>query len=344
MRLRSRPTRALRRLRPRSRAQAFVEFALAAPFVLLLVAGSAQVGAVAYGMVSTDTAAREGARFGAQHPLTSLTSVATSGGTYVCDYAVDNESVPTGNPICQAVYRSHGLLNPGDLTITITTNLSLSSLATMGDVVRVAASPTPRPTPTPLPCGSDAEVDGTVGMSGGGAPSQPVVVFTTGQGTVPSTTVPAGSTAYRLCLAVNSRTQTINALIGSGCGGYSGQATVNIALNNRTYTPSPDPILLTANACPTPTPTATPTPTPTPTATPAPTPTPVPTESPPPPFVCDNSAASATGFFSVRVAYPVPIFVPLVGNMIGDPGSSAKRTVYATVVQRIEPCTITGTE
>lgn len=340
-------------VRPRRRhtkAQALVEFALAAPFVLLLVVGAGQLGAVAYGMVSTDTAAREGARYGATHPLSSLQAGSWGGNSYQCQWAVDNPSVAGGNPICQAVYRSAGLLDATKLQITITTNVSMFSGALPSDVVRLG-NPNPTPSATPLPCGADAEVDGSVALSDGSAPTQPIQVTANGQGTVPAATVQPGSTTFRLCLAVNSHNQTINAVMGStGCGGWSGQASVNVTQNNQTYTPSPNPLVLSPNVCPTPTPTPSPTPSPSATTSPTASPTasgsftPVPTDTPPPPFTCDNSAASSTQYFTVTVDYPVTIFVPLIGAMVGDSGNSTQRTVHETVTARVEPCSITGNQ
>lgn len=328
-------------MRSHSRAQAFVEFALAAPFVLLLVVGAGQVGAIAYGMVSADTAAREGGREGSLHPLGSLQTAQANGGTYTCNYATDSQ--PSGNPICLAVYRAAGLLDAKSFHITITTNVVLFSgsppfglVEPPSDVVRVA---------NPNPCGSDAEVDGQISFNPQPASVQNVTVTANGQGTQASATIVPQSTTYRLCLAVFSGPQTINAVMGpAGCGGYLGQTTVNIDNNKHTYTPNP--IVLTPNACPTPTPSPSATPSPSPTASPTalPSGTPIPTDSPPPAFTCNPSAATSTGYFTVTVDYPVPIFVPLLGALLGDPGSSTQRTVHVSVTERIDPCAITGNQ
>jgi hypothetical protein len=310
-----------------------VEFALAAPFVLVLVAGGGQVGALAYGMVTLDTAAREGARIGSEKPANSLLTAAGNapGFTYQCSYATDSQ--PTGNPICQAVYGAMGLLDKTKVRVKVTTNLTVSSLVVRDDVIRISS------TPTPAPCGSDAEVDGTVVMPGGTAPTQAVSISSNAAGTVTSATVAAGTTSYRLCLKVQSHTTQINATIAPvGCGGYAGQTTVNITDNSSPYTAAT--ITLAANACATPTPTPTPTATPTPTSTPAPTPTPVSTPlSTPPPFACSNTSASTTTFFSVYIEYDVPVFVPFVDRIFSS--SNGMRTVNATVAQRVEPCGIT---
>lgn len=44
---------------------------------------------------------------------------------------------------------------------------------------------------------------------------------------------------------------------------------------------------------------------------------------------------------TVRVSYSAPIFIPFIGNLLSDPGVNTK-TVYATVVQRIQPCSMTN--
>jgi Flp pilus assembly protein TadG len=79
--------------RHRSRGQALAEFALVLPFLVILLLGGAQIGALLYGQITLDTAARDGARIASQQPnlsgafssgapltVTKLT-VAISGGT-----------------------------------------------------------------------------------------------------------------------------------------------------------------------------------------------------------------------------------------------------------------------
>jgi len=60
---------------------------------------------------------------------------------------------------------------------------------------------------------------------------------------------------------------------------------------------------------------------------------------------CSLSGAAATlpndGLITVKVSYPAPIFVPLVGNFFGDSGNPGQRTLSQTVTMRIEPCTVT---
>jgi Flp pilus assembly protein TadG len=47
------------------------------------------------------------------------------------------------------------------------------------------------------------------------------------------------------------------------------------------------------------------------------------------------------GFITVQVKYPVPIFVPLIGQVFADSNNSGQRTVSASVTMRIEPCSMT---
>jgi len=54
--------------RPRGRGQALVEFALVLPVLAVLLMGGAQVGALLYGQITLDTAARDGARAASQQP------------------------------------------------------------------------------------------------------------------------------------------------------------------------------------------------------------------------------------------------------------------------------------
>ena len=52
----------------RTRGQALVEFALVLPVLAVLLMGGAQVGALLYGQITLDTAARDGARAASQQP------------------------------------------------------------------------------------------------------------------------------------------------------------------------------------------------------------------------------------------------------------------------------------
>lgn len=109
-----RPPRALRRRR-RSGAQSLVEFSLAAPIVLVLIIGAAQLGAILYADITVATAARDGARVAATQPITSKAYVAGSpyptGSSYHC-------ASPDTTPACQAVTSSQGLLSNLDTTVS----------------------------------------------------------------------------------------------------------------------------------------------------------------------------------------------------------------------------------
>ena len=116
--------RAVRRARPRSRGQAVAELALAAPVLVLLLAGGAQVGAIVYAQVTVDTAAREGARIGSELPNGSA---AYSGGVPAGSPLVCSPVSTPGNPVCKAVWNSSGRLNGQSFTITIQPQTSTSS-------------------------------------------------------------------------------------------------------------------------------------------------------------------------------------------------------------------------
>ena len=60
------------RLRPRSRGQALVEFAIVLPVFLLLLVAAVDVGRVFFTYIDANNAAREGAAYGAANP--ALTS------------------------------------------------------------------------------------------------------------------------------------------------------------------------------------------------------------------------------------------------------------------------------
>lgn len=113
------------RRRRHSRGQALTELALAAPLLLALLAGSAQVGVIYYDQISLDTAVREGARVAADSPASlgifSAGSPKTSpGNVYTCT-ASDTKSA------CIAIFNSTqngkfgGLISTGNLlNVTIT--------------------------------------------------------------------------------------------------------------------------------------------------------------------------------------------------------------------------------
>src|SRR5437588_721139 len=83
------------RRRRRRLGQALVETAIAAPLLVVLLLGGAQVGSIAYDQVSLDTAAREGARAGVAAPTSAVYSYVSSSAwypgqnSYQCQAAVD---------------------------------------------------------------------------------------------------------------------------------------------------------------------------------------------------------------------------------------------------------------
>jgi Flp pilus assembly protein TadG len=107
----------VRRLRPRSRGQALVELAIAAPLLLSLLLGVAQVAVIVYDQVTVDTAAREGARVGSEQPNGSG---AYSGGSPVAaPYPTCPSSGTSTNPVCNAVWNASGLLSGQSMAVSI---------------------------------------------------------------------------------------------------------------------------------------------------------------------------------------------------------------------------------
>jgi Flp pilus assembly protein TadG len=106
--------RARRSGRRGSRAQSMVELAIVAPILLLLIVGSAQLGAILYSGVSVATAAQEGARVASEQPIKSGAYEVAGGVVTVGSGATCPSSA---NPVCAAVAQSKGLL--GSVTTTI---------------------------------------------------------------------------------------------------------------------------------------------------------------------------------------------------------------------------------
>lgn len=251
----------------RRRGQSLVELALVAPILVILLVGAAQVAAIAFGLVSIDSATREGARAGALAPNTSLMSGGatwyTAGTpTHQCNQT-DFQSGTTGNPICEAVLNSSGTLktslftssnNPcadstqACVTITVLPPAGLSSVVTGPQSARLEASA----------CnGANATVTGVVSGIPGGQTA--TVTDLTGD-TQPTNT----SGSYSICVKANgsTTTQNLTAQVGPTCGGYSGSSGPFNVVSGGSYT-----VNITVSGplvCPTPTPTPLPTATPTP--------------------------------------------------------------------------------
>jgi Flp pilus assembly protein TadG len=288
------------------RGQALIEMALIAPFLLMLLGGATQIGTIAYGLVSVDTAAREGARVASENPHTALDTLA--GSPYSC---TANDS----NPICIAVRNASGQLDGSRLAITITSPSTLSLVPT--DVLRASN-----------PCSSsEATLTGVVSNLPTGAGSATVQGSTGGSRAAVST---GSNGAYTLCLTPGSQVVTATAF-GSGCD-YGDAARLTVAAG---LTSAQDFSL--PASCPTPPPlsSATPAPTATPGATPFPSATPVPGASCP-----SETRVTDQQYVTVTVSFPVAVFVPFAG-FLGDPGNPRQRTVTSSVTMEIEPCTLT---
>lgn len=105
MRAVNHPRRSHRR---ESSAQALIELALVAPFLLLLIVGAAQIGAILYAGVSVATAAQEGARVASEQPIRASAYTVTGGAVTVGAGAT---CPAAGNPVCDAVAQAKGLLS-----------------------------------------------------------------------------------------------------------------------------------------------------------------------------------------------------------------------------------------
>jgi TadE-like protein len=276
--------------RQRVRGQSLVELALVAPLLVIMLVGAAQVGSLAFGLVSIDSASREGARAGAIAPNTALTTyvggvpqtwyVAGTTTTHQCntsDFTQPTTTPPTsGNPICLAVLGSRGTL--GQSLFMTTPCASAASACVTISVIQPPAlrrlevgPPVVRLYGTSSCNGANATVTGTVS----GMPNGAIATVTASTGeTQPTDT----SGNYSMCVRANgsTTTQSLTAQVGSAsCGGYSGSTPGTFAVvSGGSYT---EDITVTAEAtCPT----ATPTPTPT-------------------PATCTNQQATVTGVVSI---------------------------------------------
>jgi hypothetical protein len=250
--------------------------ALVAPILVVMLVGAAQVAAIAFGLVSIDSATREGARAGALAPNNSLKSGGVTwytAGTpsHQCTTA-DFLTSPV-NPVCAAVLESSGTLkaslftsNPcadptqACVTITVLGPASLNRMVTGPQHARLEGSS----------CnGANATVTGVVNNMPGG---QTATVSDLTGDTQPTDT----SGNFSICVKANGSTtsQTLTAQVGpASCGGYSGSVGPFPVNSGDSLTEN---INLSAEpACPTPTP-------------PPPTPTPTPVN-------CTNQQATVTG-------------------------------------------------
>ena len=323
-----------------------METAVAAPLLIMLFLGAAQVGQIAYTGISVDTAAREGALAGSASPKGTVQSWYTVGGAlptapYTCKPA-DFTGSP-GNPVCAAVYESSGRLDQtaftnGQATVTITilggANLQAHRSASGVHLL----STTILDGSVTCSSGNQATVSGTVS----GIPAGTSATLTDSYGDSLSNVT--GS--YTMCVSTKISTETITAQVGQvSCGaGYSGSVGPFAVTHGQSY---PDEDIAVSAEPPCPTPTPTPSPTPSPTSSPSPTSTPSPSAtpslSPGPTLSCGTDVgsqlAAAGDYISVTVRYPAPVFVPVIGSLFATgPGV---RQVSATITVAIEPCTMT---
>jgi len=216
------------------------------------------------------------------------------------------------------------------MTVTVVANVPVARVPT--DIVQVASNCT----------GSAARVMGTVSSIPAGA-TLPTVTATATNDTTTSATPSGGSATYLLCVNISSGsavTTSLQAAISSvsGCSKTVGPFTF---AKNGSYS-GIDIALPEAQCAPAPTPTPTPAPTPTPTGTPTPTPTPTPVPSLPVPSPNPTAACSSQWngtYVTVTVSYQVPVFVPVVGNLLATSGQSY-RVVSASETIPADPCSV----
>lgn len=165
-----------RRRRHHSRGQSLVELALILPVLMLLVAGTIDLGRIFYSQVTIANAAREGAIEAAMKPDSwvdggacnvttnrimcrvlneakgSFVAIAPADVDVTCDPSC-NKTI--GNAVTVTVEGHFSLLTPLMATFTGGQNITFASRATAQIATPpaggVASTPTPSPTPTPTP-------------------------------------------------------------------------------------------------------------------------------------------------------------------------------------------------
>ncbi len=120
------------------RGQSLVEFGLLLPVLLLLVAGSAQIGALIYTGVIVDNAARDGARVASEQPKSS--GAYNSSGNANTDVAVNCPIA--NNPVCTTVANSTQSLSGVQTSLeAVPCPSSFSSCSPPGDCSNVSGNP-----------------------------------------------------------------------------------------------------------------------------------------------------------------------------------------------------------
>jgi len=320
-----------RRRRRRSRGQAMIELAIAAPFLLLLLVGAAQFAYLAYAGISVQTAAREGARIAAENP--GAVSPVPS-----CPTTPPGSGQSTGNAVCDAIYRGAGLLGSSNLTISVTApDTTVSAVPT--DVIQIdnphtSTSSTTSSTTTAGGCNGN-----TVAVTGAVSPAQVASITDNGTNLITKTTLSDGT--FTLCLlsenGSHSYTDTIY-FTSQSCSAT--QVTQDVTVTSSGASPSTLSISLPAATC-----TSTSTTT---TSTTASTSTSTTSTSSSTSSSSASSFSGSTGSFScsgtltgqyvtVSVSYDAPVFVPGLSWLLGS-----THTMTATVTMRVESCDIQG--
>jgi hypothetical protein len=301
--------------------------ALASPLLIVMLVGGAQFGSIAFGQVTVDTAAREGARTAIANPMSSLGSFfSTSGPTSITCSGQASYS----NSICQAVVDSpgnYGLLSfaAKKFTITVTAHQPAtgpwSRVSDDGDMVLASA------------CGGTT-VKGSVTLPDGSNASG-ASVSASGSGVSGTPTNTNGSGAFTLCLGIPT-TESITISATLTVNGCPETAQVIQTMPPSGTVPS---VNLTLGACTTTTTTTT---TSTSSSTSTTTENVTSTSVSATPFSCSTTETNLDGtYVTVKVSYPMPVFVPFIGGLFADNGSGSTRTVSSEVTMRVEPCTLT---
>ena len=300
-----RARRGLRHLR----GQSMVEMCLIAPALVTLAAGGGQVGIIAYGAASVETAARAAARVAAEYPNKSLDFEVTLGlSTYTCGQA--SSDTLTEQSVCSAALSAGGLISSSSLTVTITATSTIS--AAPPDVTRVGNT-----------CPGGALETGTVS----GLPASTVAAISSPAQSTNSTVLTDSTGGYSICLNAPSNSQgdqttslTATAVDNSGCV-YSTSTSVVVA-TNKTVTPSPANMTLPATGtCPSSS-TSTSSTSSVTSSTWSLGAMPAEPASP----TCSTSI-SDTSYVQVTVTYHAPVFVPFVGRYLESPSGSGSRTI-----------------
>jgi hypothetical protein len=336
----------------RRSGQALVETALAAPFLVMLLLGGAQVGQIAYAQVSLDSAAREGAAAAATNPTLTAKSGGTAWypGTTVHKCTSGDFNVSPVNPACAAVYKSGGYLDQtqftsgnATVTLTIVTQAGLSGFHAHPPSARLAGQQQPLPeAASPFPCGgSQALITGTVTNMPSGSTA---TLSDSNNDTYKGPQVTSSSPTYQYCVTAKNSvpTENITAQINNTCPtpSYSGATGAISVTAGSTY--GGQNISLSAVTCTTTSTTSTVTSsatTATSTATSAS--TTVTSSVSSLSVTCPPSQVPPDDYITVTVTYPVSVFVPFI-NQLFQTGSGV-RTISASVTYAVYPnCATNG--